>query len=113
MYLKKYFTKLSVLGLLFLPTNVYAVEKPTTFKALIQIFLDILGLLIPISVAAALVVFVFGIAEIVFNAGNQSKISDGRQKMFYGVIGLFVLMTLWGILTFMGATIGIESYIRF
>ncbi len=100
--------KIFVIASLFSPLLVYAVATPNNFAELIDIFLGWVNTLIPIAFSAALLVFLWGIAQFVLNSDSPTGIADGKQKMFWGVVGLFVIFSIWGILMFLGSSVGIS-----
>ncbi len=77
---------------------------------LANFFLSIARALIPIFITLALVAFFWGIAKFVLSAGNAEKREEGRKVIIYGVISLFVMVTLVGILSFLQATFFGGSY---
>ncbi|MBI2122353.1 MAG: hypothetical protein HYT98_04495 [Candidatus Sungbacteria bacterium] len=48
--------------------------------------------------AAASVVFLYGIIQYVIGSqGDQTKLNKGKQIMFWGIIGMFIMVSAWGI----------------
>ncbi|MGM0629324.1 MAG: hypothetical protein ACQESA_02770 [Patescibacteria group bacterium] len=62
--------------------------------------LDLLDLLVLIILALALVFFLWGVAKFILNAGDPEEQSKGKQVMFWGLIGLFVMTAVWGLVAF-------------
>lgn len=81
-----------------------------SLAGLADFFLTIARSLIPIFITLALVAFFWGIAKFILAAGNPEKIEEGRKIIIYGVISLFVMITLVGILSFLQATFFGGSY---
>lgn len=77
------------------------------FSDLVQKFTDIGELLIPLLGIVAFLVFIVGIGRFIRTSG-QSKEAD-KGMLIYGVVALFVLMTLWGIIAFMQSEFGFGS----
>lgn len=63
--------------------------------------------LIPVAFALALLFFFWGLALYILNAGNEEKKSEGRRVMIGGVIALFIMASIWGIVSFIGGALGI------
>ena len=59
--------------------------------------------------AVAMLVFLWGMYEYVLNASDQEARSNGKQHMLYGIIGLLVMISAYGILKIAAATFGITS----
>jgi len=52
---------------------------------------------VPVLAALALLYFFWGIATSLFNAGDKDGIKKGREKMLWGFIALFVVLSLGGL----------------
>jgi hypothetical protein len=102
--------KTILLGLFLIPRPSFAVDTPKNFKDLVNIFLNIVNALIPVAFALALLVFLWGVAQFILNAGNATKAEEGKKKIFYGVLGLFVITAIWGLVELLGNSFGISSY---
>lgn len=53
--------------------------------------------IVPMLVAAAVVVFIWGMVEFIGNADNEDKRAKGKQLMLWGIIGFFVIVSIWGL----------------
>jgi len=67
------------------------------------------SLLTPVVVGIALLAFFWGLAKFIFNSGNEEKKSEGKNIMIWGVIALFVMVSVWGIVGAIGDTLDIEQ----
>lgn len=65
--------------------------------------------LIPIAFAAALLFFFWGLAKFILGAGDDEKRQAGRSMMFAGVVALFIMASILGIIDFIGNALGIEQ----
>lgn len=65
------------------------------------------GQLIPIVFALCLLVFLWGLVMFIAKSGDETERKEGKQKMLWGIIALFVAVSIWGIVGFIGSTIGI------
>lgn len=71
------------------------------FKDLICLFINIIYSLIPLLVSLMVLVFFWGLAKFIWHAGDSKARAEGRQVMIWGVVGLFVATSLFGILRFL------------
>ena len=69
----------------------------------------LLGEVEAIVVGLAFVFFFWGIAQFILNAADSKARADGRQKMIWGVIALFVLFSVYGLIRFIAANLGIDT----
>ncbi len=70
---------------------------------------NIIKILIPISAALALLFFFWGLALFIKNSGGDDAHLEGRRKMIWGVIALFVIVSVWGLVEFVGNELGIDQ----
>lgn len=75
-------------------------EFLTSFSALPRRF-------VPIIFVLAVIYFFWGGAQFVLNAGDEKYREDGKKKMLWGFIALFIFATLGGILNAISEIIGI------
>ena len=68
---------------------------------------NLVNLALPIVVGIALLGFFWGLAMFIFSAGDETKRAEARSIMIYGVIALFVMVSVWGLVGFLGSSIGI------
>jgi hypothetical protein len=82
-----------------------------TIINLIDAALDLITkILIPLAFSLCLLYFFWGIAKYVRSgAGGESAAKEGKKVMVYGLIGLFVAFSVWGIITFMRSELGIPD----
>ncbi|HEV7448930.1 MAG TPA: hypothetical protein VGP13_00110 [Candidatus Paceibacterota bacterium] len=57
----------------------------------------IVNTLIPILIGVALVVFFVGLVKYLWGAGGTTDHTSGRQTMIWGLVTLFVMVSVWGI----------------
>lgn len=81
----------------------------TTIGGLIDILAGLIDRLIPLSVAAAVLVFFWGLVVFIFNAGNEDKRKEGRQVMLWGIVALFVMVSIWGLVRILQQTFQITE----
>lgn len=64
--------------------------------------------LIGLLFALALAYFVWGAAMFILNANNPEARKKGQQHLLWSVIGLFVMVAVFGILRIVTATFGVD-----
>ena len=69
----------------------------------------IVDLLIPIAAALALLFFFWGLATFILAAGDEEKRKNGKQMMIWGVVALFVMAAIWGIIEWLGRLFGVNT----
>lgn len=113
--MKTFFKTSSVLALLS-PMMVFAIAQTipatglmttTSIDTWITAIGDWVQTLAIILVGVALLVFFWGIIRYVMAGGDEEKRAAGRSLMIYGVIGLFVMVAIWGLVYFLASVLGI------
>ena len=66
---------------------------------------QLLNQAITLLIAFAVVVFFGGIIQYVIAAGDEKKLADGRRYMMYGIVGLSVMIAMWGFVNLLIITI--------
>lgn len=85
-------------------------RDPRTFVDIINIFLDLIQLTIPVIAGLALLVFFKGLAAFIAKAGDEKNHAEGRNLMVWGLIALFVMISVWGIIRFVYTDIGFTNF---
>lgn len=66
-----------------------------------------LNALMGLFITLAIVVFFWGLIKYLMVAGEEK--SEGLQIMFYGVIAIFVMVSIWGIIRLLQSTFKVTS----
>ena len=61
---------------------------------------NLLNKVIPLLIGLAVIAFLFGVLRFVFNADKEDKRAEGRNFMIYGLIGIVVMVSVWGLVNF-------------
>ena len=77
------------------PIVVFA--APQTYSDLAALLVQILGAASALAVVVALAIFFWGIISSMLKTG-ESDLKKRREFLFWGVIALFVMVSIWGIL---------------
>lgn len=80
-----------------------------TLTSIIGMFIDIGLRIIPLMGAVAFLAFVWGVARFIRAAGNEKEIKDSKNLLIWGVVGVFVLVSIWGIIAFLQNEFGFQS----
>lgn len=63
---------------------------------------------IPLIFALATVVFIWGVVQYVINDGEEAKKEKGRQFIIWGLIGLVVMVSVWGLVSIVTRTFNFQ-----
>lgn len=83
-----------------------AAASNKTFEDIVYTIAKLINGVIPLSVAVCLFVFFWGVADvIVLSRENAEKLKEGRARMFWSLLALFVVVSLSGILNILEHTL--------
>ncbi|MEK7060347.1 MAG: pilin [Patescibacteria group bacterium] len=67
---------------------------------------DIFDIIIPILIIAGVLFFIWGVVQFVIASDEEAK-TKGRNRMIYGIIGLVVIVAMWGLVGIINRTFGL------
>ena len=100
---KKFFYG-SVGFLALLPVWVFA-QTPRKFSDVTNKIESLLTSLLPVLVSIALLVFFWGLIKYIAKSDSPDGREAGKEIMMWGIISLFVMVSIWGIIAFMQAAL--------
>lgn len=66
------------------------------------------GILVPVLMAVAFIVFLYGVYKyFILGAAEEKSRTEGRQFTLWGVIGFVVILSLWGLVNLVMGTFGL------
>ena len=94
-----------IVGALALPLVSFA--QLTNVENLTTAFGRIVNLIIPILFAIALLGFFYGLVKYIFGAEQDKE--KAKKTMLWGLIALFVMAFVWGLIYWLGSALGISQ----
>lgn len=98
--MKKVIALLGTMGLPF-------IALAQTIQGVLSNISNILNLLTPILITVAVLYFFWGLIEYI-RGGTEEK-EKGRSTMVWGIIALFVMVSVFGLIQLVGNTLGIRQ----
>jgi hypothetical protein len=66
------------------------------------------GLFVPVLMAVAFIVFLYGIYDHFIKGGaNEESHTKGREFMIYGIVGFVIIVSIWGIVNLVSGTLNL------
>ena len=89
-----------------------ALAQLTSTTSLIEKIGDLVRTLIIVVAGIAVLVFFWGLTKFILAAGSEVDKEKGKNLMIWGTIALFVMVSIWGIIYFIGNELfpGISDY---
>jgi hypothetical protein len=100
-------TLISSALLLALPLAAFA-QSLQPLANLISSIAVLVGALVPILITAALVVFFWGLIRYLWPSGGKSNVAGAKQLMIWGLVTLFVMVSVWGIVRLAQSALGVD-----
>lgn len=73
---------------------------------------EILNPIVALLFAGAVVYFLMGLFKFIKNPDNEDEQTKGKQHMAWGVIGIFLMIAVYGILDFIATSLGVPKVPR-
>jgi len=74
--------------------------KPKDITEFINFFTcTLMNAVVPLLVGLAVAAFVYGIVKYFLNPENEEKRKEGKNYLMWGLIALFVMVSIWGLVS--------------
>lgn len=83
--------------------------NPEGVNTVLENILKTLEVVVQILLTASFVVFGWGILKLITAGGNTTTVKQAKGVIWWGVLALFVLASLYGIILFIKTSIGIPE----
>ena len=70
---------------------------------------SILNLVFPVLLAVAVFVIAWGIFKFILNAGDEAARASGRSLILWGVVGVFLMLSIWGLVNILANTFTLNN----
>lgn len=84
----------------------YTLHAQVTVVTILQAFTKSFSLASGLLVSVALLVFLWGVVVFITNAGDEKARSEGRTKILWGIVGLAVIVSMWGVVNLLRTMVG-------
>lgn len=84
-------------------------DGSTTLCSIIDEFGNIATLIIILLMVVATVVFIYGVLKYILAGGSEQRKKEGQSMIMWGLIGLFILVAMWGLVIILENTFGVEE----
>ena len=105
---KKIFPVVPLTGLLLTPVFLFA-APPTNLGGFATLFNNYFNILIGVIITGGLLIFLWGVSKFIRSGDNEQERTSAREFMLWGIITLFVMISVWGLVTVVLDTFGITN----
>jgi len=85
-----------------------SIGNDNTIQSIICKIGNVLDTLIPVLIVLGIVYFVWGVITYMI-AGDEEAKKKGKDKIIYGIIGLVVIVAMWGLVGIITNTFGLNG----
>ncbi len=85
-----------------------AAAQISNLDGIFKFIKDTLNTVLPLIIAAAVVYFVWGMFQL-FLAGDEEKKDKAKTTIIYGIIAIFVMVSVWGLVNILSNTFGLSN----
>lgn len=78
----------------------------TGLNGVVSCLVGIMGNIIVLLMAAAVLFVVYGAFEMIY---SEEKREAGKQRIYYGIIGLFVMVSIWGLVAILDSSFNLSG----
>ncbi len=79
-------------------------DKITTFGGLLNAINRLLNASVPFLIGLAVFVVIYGIFGYISHSGDEEKRAEARQFIIWGVIFIFAMISIWGLINLLSNT---------
>jgi len=95
--------------LVLMPAFAFAAGDLGNIRDLLDALGNLVNLALPVVVGIALLGFFWGLAQFIFAQGDTEKKTDAKKTMIWGIVALFVMVSVWGLVRFIGTAVGVNQ----
>lgn len=101
--------KISFAGILALTPFLALAETGGDAQGVLKTIGELVSSATPIVVALALLYFFWGLATFILSSGDEEKRNKSRGVMIWGIIALFIIVSVWGLIGVVQETFDIKG----
>jgi len=95
-----------VTGSLLAAAPLLAFAQGTSAFTILGVINQIMRIILPMLILAALIYFIYGVVQFVISKDADDK-AKAREIVIRGIIGLFVIVSVWGLIGIIQTTFGV------
>ena len=67
------------------------------------------SIVVPLLLTLVTIIFLYGVMNYVWHGGDKTKRAEGLKYIIWGLIGMFVMLSVWGLVGILSATFGLKN----
>ncbi len=86
-----------------------ATAAATDAFSLVRILQNIIDAVVPFVIGLGVLVFIYGVFNFVTSAGDEEARAGAKQLIIWGIIGIFVMVSVWGLVHILVGTFNLDT----
>lgn len=67
------------------------------------------GILVPVLMAVAFIVFLWGVYKyFIYHGANETEKMEGRKYAMWGIVGFVIILSVWGLVRIVSGALGLQ-----
>ncbi len=95
-------------GALLAGAPLLAMAQTTNAFSIIGVFQKMMKIAVPMLITFAVIYFIYGVVKYVVSSDSDEK-GKAKEVVIRGVVGLFVIVSIWGLVAIIQSTFGIGA----
>ncbi|GEM_PF-1513663 len=83
--------------------------SPKNFGEFVNLIVAYISFLFPVVLGLISLTFVWGMVKFIGSAGNEESVKSGKQFMIWSIVIFFVVLSFWGMVTFLMDAFGFKD----
>lgn len=93
-----------------LPFAAFAqVGETTNIPGFIEQINAVINTIIPFLVGLAVLIIIWGVFNYISGAGDEEKRAQAKQYIVWGVVGVFIMLSVWGLVNILVNSFGLKK----
>lgn len=84
-------------------------QNPAWLNSLITEIGAIMPRILAVLIGLAVVLFIWGLIKFIAQSGDENAVAEGKMIMFWGVIAIFVIVSVWGLVALLQQIVGTNN----
>lgn len=105
----KRFLNYITIAVLFLPQLSWGADSTfdnSSFRSIVLSFVNIINKTLPILMLLTVIFFFWGLVTFIYFSADDKRSETGKKMMVWGVIAMFVMFCIWGIVGLLVHSVG-------
>lgn len=99
-----------ILTLLAVPVLTYGAEFNADYPiSVIDGLSEVVYWAVPLAIAIGLLLFIWGLVLFLTKSGDETALEEGKRRMVWGIVTLFVIVSVWGLVALVGQITGVAD----